>query len=145
LYLALHHFLKKGKKDPLVPSPSVSFWRTVIAIELFDLAFAIDSIVAGVAFIGTSSQNAIFNPKLWIVYVGGLIGVFAIRYAAHFFSFLILRYPRLETAAYCMIGWIGLKLGLQSFSFTFPYYELVFWAVLALIFLFGLTRERSHV
>ena len=143
-YLTIHHFLKKKSKDQLIP-PIANFWKTVFMIELMDLAFAIDSIVAGVAFIGASVQGFTFHPKIWIVYAGGMIGVFAIRYAAHLFSSIIHLFPRLETAAYAMIAWIGIRLSFQSFSLTFPYHELVFWAVLAILFLLGLTKRRSHV
>ncbi len=144
LYLAVHHFAKNRKRDPLLPSPTPSLWKTILMIECFDLAFAVDSIVAGIAFIGIPKSQATFHPKLWIVYIGGMIGVFAIRYAAHFFSSMIHRFPRLEMAAYVMVGWIGLKLSLQSLSLTFPYFEPFFWSVLALLFLIGLTKSK-HV
>lgn len=145
LYLSIHHFIKKRNQAPLAPPSSHQFWKTIIAIELFDLAFAIDSIVAGVAFIGAEPSQATVNPKLWIVYVGGMIGVFAIRYAAQFFSSMIHHFPRLEPAAYLMIAWIGVKLGIQSFSWTIPYYEWMFWIVLISLFLFGLTKWRKNV
>lgn len=144
LYLAVHHFAKNRKKDPLLPSSAASLWKTILMIECFDLAFAIDSIVAGIAFIGIPNSQAAFHPKLWIVYIGGMIGVFAIRYAAQFFSSMIHRFPRLEMAAYGMVGWIGLKLSLQALILTFPYFEPLFWTVLALLFLIGLTK-RKHV
>ncbi len=131
--------MKKGSKAPQV-APSPSFWKTVLMIELFDLVFAVDSILAGVAFIGPA-PNAALHPKLWIVYIGGMIGVFAIRYASRFFSTMVHRFPRLETSAYGMIGWIGLKLGMQSLSLTFPYYEPLFWVVLALLFAVGLMKK----
>jgi YkoY family integral membrane protein len=140
LYLSLHHFVKKGAKASQI-APSPSFWKTVVMIEIFDLVFAVDSIIAGVAFIGPATPGVAVHPKLWIVYIGGMIGVFAIRYASRFFSTMIHRFPRLETSAYGMIGWIGLKLGIQSLSLTFPYYETLFWTVLLLIFAFGLTKK----
>lgn len=146
IYLAAHHFLRNKKKDPLVPKPTHSFWTTILLIEFFDLAFAVDSIVAGVAFIGTSVAGAAFHPKLWIVYIGGMIGVFVIRYAAHFFSAVMHRYPRLDKAAYWMIASIGIKLCLQGLHYTFPYYEIVFWAVLILLFAYGMTKKKAaHV
>ncbi len=144
LYLAAHHFLKTKKNNPLLPK-TVKFWQTILMIELFDLAFAIDSIVAGVAFIGVSPENTPFHPKLWIVYVGGMIGVFTIRYATRFFISLIHHFPRLEHAAFCMIGWIGLKIGILALSVHIPYFDLIFWTILIFLFLVGLTKRRSHV
>lgn len=143
LYLSLRHFIKKRKKETLMPRP-VSFWGTILMVELFDLAFAIDSIVAGLAFIGSSAKET--HPKLWIVYVGGMIGVFGIRYAAHFFSYLMDRFSRLKTSAYLMIGWIGLKLGILTWDLDFPYIQWIFWGGLIILFAFGfIRRKESHV
>jgi YkoY family integral membrane protein len=130
LYLAFRHFTKQ-KNDPQSPA-SRSFWKTVLIIELLDLIFAIDSIVAGVAFIGTDFS------KLWIVYAGGMIGLIGMRYAADLFSHLIDRFPRLEHSAHLMVGWIGIELGLSSFSYTLP--APLFWALLAFLFLLGFFR-----
>jgi YkoY family integral membrane protein len=139
IYLSLCHLFPSKKKAPTSPT---SFWKTVLLIEAFDLAFAVDSIVAGLAFVGSSGA---LLPKIWIVYIGGMIGLFAIRFAAKFFITLLKRFPRLEKTAYGMVGWIGLKLSVQSFSLHLPYTEFVFWTILALLFLTGLTKRRTHV
>ncbi len=138
LYLSVRHFTKK-KNQPSLPTTSHSFWKTVLLIELFDLAFAIDSIVAGVAFINEIPSTSTFHPKLWIVYLGGMLGLMGIRYAAELFSSLLEKFPRLETSAYLIIGWIGIELSATAFHFSFPYMAMVFWSVIILLFLFGLT------
>lgn len=140
-YLSVRHFTKK-KRHPLLPTTSHSFWKTVLLIELFDLAFAIDSIVAGVAFINEIPSTATFHPKLWIVYLGGMLGLMGIRYAAELFSSLLGKFPRLETSAYLIIGWIGLELSASALHFTPPYLAPIFWSVIILLFLFGLTRKK---
>jgi YkoY family integral membrane protein len=96
LYL-IYIALKRPKQGE---PQTASFWKTVILIELFDLLFAIDSMVAGIAFINGD------RSKLWVVYVGGMIGLFAMRYAATFF----LRFPFLQKIAYLLAGLAGLKL-----------------------------------
>lgn len=128
LYLSARHFTKKPL--PAAAPIARSLWKTVLLIELFDIIFAIDSIVAGVAFIETDLS------KLWIVYAGGMIGILGMRYAAGLFSRLLDRFPRLEHSAYLMVGWIGIKLGLASFSYTLP--APLFWILLAFFFLLGL-------
>ncbi|MES2273751.1 MAG: hypothetical protein V4487_06130 [Chlamydiota bacterium] len=144
-YLSLRHFIKKkkSKEELLMPSPSRSFWKTVVLIELIDIAFAIDSIVAGVAFISPAPFHTTFHPKLWIVYFGGMIGLVGIRFAAEMFSYLIDRFKRLETSAYVMIGWIGLKLGMDAFQWHPPFLEPIFWSGIVLLFLFGFTRKKQ--
>ncbi|MDE3045650.1 MAG: hypothetical protein KGJ02_03290 [Verrucomicrobiota bacterium] len=141
IYLAAAYFLKPKKERSI--APVASFWKTVILIELFDLAFAIDSIIAGVAFVTAGyPSSSLIHPKLWIVYIGGMLGLLFIRYAASLFSSLIGKFPHLETSAHLMIGWIGVKL---AFSTLFPSLaeplETFFWAVLALLFARGLLRR----
>src|SRR4051794_25014913 len=51
LYLAISHFMS-GEDDPHQPKSSrfgSGFWGTVVAVELADIAFSIDSILAAVA------------------------------------------------------------------------------------------------
>jgi YkoY family integral membrane protein len=132
LYLSIHFFL--GKQKPPSINKTQSFWTTVLKIELFDLIFAIDSIVAGVAFI----DGAI--DKLWIVYVGGMIGLLGMRYAASFFTILLDRFPKLETSAYLIVGWIGVKLAALSLGSPLP--APLFWSVIAFLFLLGFFRQK---
>lgn len=140
-YVSIHHFAIT-KRKPYLPKPTPSFWKTVLMIELFDLAFAIDSIVAGIVFIGPAPAGNLIHPKLWIVYSGGMLGLLGIRYAANLFTKLLSRFPRLETSAYLMIAWIGLKLAATSIA-SMNGYEPFFWLVLAAIFLLGLRKKNS--
>jgi YkoY family integral membrane protein len=106
-YLAVSYFLGKSEEDNLTKAHP-SFWKTVLTIELMDLAFAVDSILAAVAL----TQN------YWVIVVGGLIGVVVIRFAAQGFIKLLERYPKLETAAYVLIGAVAAKVlyeGAHSF------------------------------
>src|SRR5690606_27991406 len=69
LYLA--YLAVKGlffAQSKLPKAGRASFWKTVVKIELTDLIFAIDSILAAIAFTGARSD------KLWMVYLGGAIG-----------------------------------------------------------------------
>lgn len=133
LYLSISHFLKKSNPQNSASTAS-SFWKTVLLIELLDLLFALDSVVAGIAFIDSNFS------KLWIVYAGGMIGLVGMRYAADLFSSLIDRFPRLEMSAYLIVGWTGLKLGLSGAGYPMPL--LLFWVVLVLLFLLGFFQPK---
>jgi YkoY family integral membrane protein len=142
VYVAARHFIKqRGPTKPI--QASSHFWITVLKIELFDLAFAIDSIIAGIVFIASVPHDEGIHPKLWIVYVGGMLGLLGIRYAAGLFSTLLIRFPRLETSAYLMIGWIGLKLGVQSI-FNIQGISPFFWGGLAALFAMGFFQARRQ-
>ncbi|MFN7730336.1 MAG: TerC family protein [Pirellula sp.] len=87
------------------------FWRTVVVIELTDIAFAVDSILAAMALAGSAPDN------LWVVVTGGILGVILMRFAASMFVRLLERYPRFETSAYLLVIVIGLKL-LSDWAFN---------------------------
>jgi YkoY family integral membrane protein len=79
------------------------FWATVAVIELMDVAFSIDNVFAVVAF----------SNNLLLVVVGVFIGILAMRLVAQAFVGLMGKYPFLETAAFVVIGILGLKLVLS--------------------------------
>lgn len=87
----------KGRRYP-------SFWATVAVIELTDVAFAVDSILAAMALAGSRQE------KLWVVIAGGILGVVLMRFAAAIFIKLLDRFPRFEESAYLLVIVIGLKL-----------------------------------
>jgi YkoY family integral membrane protein len=133
LYLCIRYLIHTKKQPQL--NASRSMWKTVFLIEVFDLAFAVDSIMAGLAFI-----NSNFS-KIWIVYVGGMIGLFGMRFAADLFSSLLDRFPNLEKSAYLMIGLIGIKLGIAALGASFP--PLPFWGLITLLFLLGFFKKKG--
>ncbi len=137
-YVSIAHFVKKRNQDGFSLSTR-SFWKTVFLIEFFDLAFAIDSIVTGIAFI-EPSPSATIPDKLWIVYVGGMLGLLGIRYTAGLFSQLLDRFPRLETSAYLLIGWIALKLSVIALDLPIPYLTPIFWSGIIVLFLLGFKK-----
>ena len=79
------------------------FWSTVVWVELTDIVFSVDSIAAAVAL----------SNKLWVLILGGLLGILAMRFAAQGFVTLLQRFPRLEACAFAAVGVIGLKLLLE--------------------------------
>jgi YkoY family integral membrane protein len=89
------------------------FWPTVLVIELTDIAFAVDSILAAIAMVGSKPPGVpadALHPKLWVVILGGLIGLMLMRVAARMFIQLLERFPRFEVSAYLLVIVIGLKL-----------------------------------
>ncbi|HYD23021.1 MAG TPA: TerC family protein [Flavipsychrobacter sp.] len=86
------------------------FWSTVILIELVDLTFSIDNVFAAVAF----------TDNIILVWLGVFIGILAMRYVARGFVKLIEHYPFLETAAFVVIGFLGLKLMLSLYEHYAP-------------------------
>jgi len=82
-----------------------SFWSVVVAVELADLAFSLDNVVAAVAL----------SREFWVVLTGVALGIITMRFAAGIFVRLIARYPELEAAAYLLVFNIGIMLLMEDF------------------------------
>jgi tellurite resistance protein TerC len=76
----------------------------VLSIELADLAFSVDNVVAAIAL----SRN------LWVVLLGVAIGILTMRFAASLFTRLIHWEPELESGAYLLLLFIGTKFLLET-------------------------------
>ncbi|HEY7088974.1 MAG TPA: hypothetical protein VH518_12845, partial [Tepidisphaeraceae bacterium] len=97
-----------GRTTSVLFRRAVGFWPTVVVIELTDIAFAVDSIVAAIGVVGPAPNGLSGpHPKLWVVLVGGFLGVVVMRFAAVLFIRLLERFPRFETAAYLLVIVIG--------------------------------------
>ena len=120
LWISLQHFfLKKPEPPPSLieagedvdGQPASGFWATVALIEVTDVAFAVDSILAAIELVGSAPPGYVGpHPKLWVVMVGGMIGVVLMRFAAIMFIRLLEKFPRFETSAYLLVLTIGSKL-----------------------------------
>ena len=109
LYLTYSHFRgQEGEDRHRAPRAKPwlglsAFWATVLRVELVNLAFSIDSILVAVAM----------SPKTWVVIIGGILGIVAMRLVVGQLLVLVQRYPALVDGAFVIIGWVGLKLGLE--------------------------------
>ncbi|WP_042457595.1 TerC family protein [Neobacillus dielmonensis] len=99
-----------------------TFWGTVVSVELMDIAFSVDSVLA--AF-GVSSE-------VWILLIGGMLGVLMMRGVAGVFLTLIDRVPELETTAYILILIIAVKMFLTVFHIEMGH--VTFFIILVLTF-----------
>ncbi len=86
------------------------FWSTVILVELMDLAFSIDNVIAANAY----TKNII------LIWIGVFIGILAMRFVAQGFVRLMEKYPFLSVCAYTVIGILGLKLTLSMVAHFYP-------------------------
>lgn len=114
LYLPYRHFLGAAQSHAIPPRRG-GFWPTVASVELTDIAFALDSVLAGIGFIARPGRG-VDESKIWVVYLGAVIGIVLLRYAAGLFVQLLERYPKLDHVAYAIVGWIGFKLGVHAWE-----------------------------
>ncbi|TYP75393.1 TerC family protein [Paenibacillus methanolicus] len=162
LYLGLKHIIKAkfGKENENIredikqDSAGKKFWPTVGKIALADLAFAIDSILAAVALaLGLPDSplddfGGMDGGKFIVVVLGGVAGLVLIKFAATWFVKLLAERPALETTAYAIVAWVGVKLAVITLAHEdigvldhhFPHgtvWTIIFYSVLVLIALAG--------
>ena len=129
------------------------FWMTVLKVEVADIAFAVDSILAAAAIALALPEvgGDFFGVNIGqytVMLVGGLIGVIIMRFFANWFVKLLAERPSLEVAAFTIVGWVGVKLTVLTLSHeavgilpeTFPQstaWKLTFWIVMLVIILIG--------
>jgi tellurite resistance protein TerC len=102
--LSAHGFA--GDEAIVKPIKIRSFWATVLAVELMDLVFSLDNVVAAVSL----------SDKLWVVMLGVAIGIVVMRFAAGIFSSIVEKQPILKTAAYILVLNIGIELLLEELA-----------------------------
>ncbi|RSK28497.1 hypothetical protein EJF36_17385 [Bacillus sp. HMF5848] len=169
LFIAFNHILRKvvfKKRTENVEEDKKKksgFWGTVFKVELADIAFAVDSILAAVALAVTLPNTNLPNiggldgGKFLVIFAGGLIGLIIMRFAANMFVRLLHSRPGLEIAAFLIVGWVGVKLSVYTLSHPelavlpegfakSPGWKITFYVVLILIAVGGwfLSKEKKE-
>jgi YkoY family integral membrane protein len=129
LFMAINHVVRKLVKGKVEeeneeknPKRKSGFWLTVFKVELADIAFAVDSILAAVALAMTLPNTPLpqiggmDGGKFLVIFAGGMIGVIIMRFAAGLFVKLLERRPGLEVAAFVIVGWVGVKLAVLTLA-----------------------------
>jgi YkoY family integral membrane protein len=137
-WLSIRYFIdkKKGekvdeevqgvKKNGLLIRMFGPFWGTVVSVEMMDAAFSVDSILAALGI----------SEKVWVLLIGGMLGVLMMRGVAGLFLRLIDRVPELETTAYVIIIFISIKMLLSILHIEIEHIYFFAFIVLAFILTF---------
>lgn len=163
LFIAANHFFRKkvmsshAKSDEQAAQGAgkqKGFWLTVLKVEIADIAFAVDSILAAVALAvvlpptGLGTVGGMDGGQFAVVLAGGIMGLVLMRFAAKWFVKLLDQRPGLEVAAFAIVGWVGVKLAIyaashpglawlpEGFAKSIAW-KVTFWAVLLAIFAWG--------
>jgi YkoY family integral membrane protein len=123
LYLCVKHFwdFRKGAhSQEEEDTPTIfskinflrisPFWKTVIAIELADLAFAIDQVLVSVAY----------TEKYLLIVLSSFAAILMLRISAMLLTKIIDWFPRIEQIAYAVVGFVGLKLIASYWAIEMP-------------------------
>lgn len=113
-----------------------TFWGTVVAVEMMDIAFSVDSVLAAFGI----------SELVWVLLLGGMLGVLMMRGIAGIFIKLIDKIPELETSAYVLIAIIAVKMLLGVVGYHVSHY--VFFTILVITFagtfVIHYTRKKAN-
>lgn len=136
IYLAVSYFVKSEAAETNRTFYG-QFWKTVILVEMTDIAFSIDSIITAV---GVSNN-------IGVVIAGGILGIVMMRFAATVFVKLIEAFPRLETSAFVLVGIVGAKLLLETVGHVEFHgnlsLQIGFWGLMLLGLGYGFTEKTT--
>lgn len=112
-----------------------NFWGTVAAVELMDIAFSIDSVLAAFGI----------SQEIWVLLLGGMLGVLMMRGVAGIFLKLIDRVPEIETTAYVLILIIAIKmlLGVVDIHIDHIYFFMIILTAFAITFIIHFRNKKK--
>lgn len=160
IYISGMHIYKRflrsqnAQQDERDEKASTGFWPTVLKIGVADIAFAIDSVLAAVALAVTLPNTPLpqfggmDGGKFAIIVAATIAGLILIKFAAGWFVKLLDKRPGIETVAYLIVGWVGIKLAVITLAHknvgvlpeSFPHstlWTIIFWSVLLGIAVIG--------
>ncbi|WP_226642183.1 TerC family protein [Mesobacillus subterraneus] len=150
-WLAIKYFIekKKGENQDSGEAAGINqggllirlfgtFWGTVAAVELMDIAFSVDSVLAALGI----------SEEVWVLLLGGMLGVLMMRGVAGVFLRLIEKIPELETTAYILIFIISAKMlaGVFGFHLEHTYFFILLLITFAATFvLHYINKKKAEV
>ncbi|MBD2248921.1 DUF475 domain-containing protein [Nostoc sp. FACHB-888] len=131
LWLAWQYFTRKQSDGNYLPTPARSLWQMIPLIALTDLAFSLDSVTTAIAI----------SQELWLIVLGGTIGIVALRFLAGLFIRWLEEFTHLSDAGYVAVALVGLRLLLRVINPDGVPPEWVMVTLIALLFAWGFSRR----
>jgi YkoY family integral membrane protein len=100
VWLGYEHFFASTTRGAEIGAYGKGFWATVLKVELMDIAFSIDSILAALGI----------SKRVWVILLGGMLGILFMRLVAGVFVRLIERFPLFKHTGYALVFLIGFRL-----------------------------------
>lgn len=129
VYLMVKHLVDHSPHD-LDEIPGVAkknfmgltpFWSVVVAVELADIAFALDQVLVAVGLFGGTTEEG--GSKILLIVLASFAAILLLRVSAYYVGRLMDWFPKLETLAYLAVGWVGIKLIVTTSAFYLGWHD----------------------
>lgn len=137
LWLAWNYVRTRGKDESdtgKTLTPAESIWQVIPTLALTDLAFSLDSITTAIAV----------AEETWLVLLGGLIGIIALRFLAGLFIRWLEIYTHLQDAGYMTVVVVGVRLIIKAVKPELIPPEWVTTSVILLLFVWGFSKKNPE-
>ena len=134
LWLAGRYFTTKPPDSSQLVQAR-SHWQIVPLMVLTDLAFSLDSVTTALAI----------SQELWLIMLGGTIGVVLLRFLAGLFIQWLQEFVYLEDAGYWAVALVGMRLLLRVVNPEWVPPEWAMISLIAVLFIWGFSRRTSEI
>lgn len=110
-----------------------SMWQVIPLIAVTDLAFSLDSVTTAIAI----------ADKIWLILLGGTIGVITLRFLAELFIRWLEEYTYLEDAGFVTVGLVGLRLLIRVIHSDWVPPEWFMISLIFILFIWGFSRRNE--
>ena len=133
LWLVFQHFTSAKEENEQAPPRFTSLWQAIPVLAFTDLAFSLDSVTTAIAI----------SDEIWLVLLGGTIGIITLRFMAGQFMIWLEEYVHLEDAGYVTVSFVGVRLILRVVNDSLVPPEWVMVLAIAGVFAWGFSKKRD--
>ncbi|MEM6518433.1 MAG: DUF475 domain-containing protein, partial [Cyanobacteria bacterium P01_C01_bin.70] len=132
LWLVYQHFTSEEDENDHHHGPRfASLWQAIPTIALTDLAFSLDSVTTAIAL----------SRDVWVVLLGGTIGIITLRFMAQLFIRWLDEYEYLEDAGFITVAFVGIRLLLRVANDSWVPPQWLMIILIAGIFAWGFSKK----
>ncbi|MEA5533413.1 TerC family protein [Crocosphaera sp. XPORK-15E] len=133
LWLVFNYFTSQEDAEHHHHGPEfTSLWQAIPLIAVTDLAFSLDSVTTAIAL----------SDEIWLILIGGTIGVITLRFLAELFISWLKIYTYLEDAGFITVGLVGLRLLIRVINAELVPPEWLMITAIGLIFAWGFSKQN---
>ncbi|MGK7941741.1 MAG: TerC family protein [Crocosphaera sp.] len=133
LWLVFNYFSSDEDEQNHHHGPEfTSLWQAIPLIAITDLAFSLDSVTTAIAL----------ADEIWLILVGGTIGVITLRFLAELFIRWLEEYTYLEDAGFITVGFVGLRLLARVINPDWVPPEWLMIVAIATVFAWGFSKRN---
>lgn len=131
LWLSWQHFTTPSAAVSDARSPQRYLWQVIPLIALTDLSFSLDSVAIAIAI----------SQELWLIMLGGTIGIVLLRLLAGLFIQWLEEFPHLEDAGYVSVALVGARLLLRVIAPDLILSEWMMAGLISIVFIWGFSHR----